>query len=144
MVKNRDYVYMDHLRALDSYRQRSDPSMLVISQEVYTPLSIEDWSLELADHPDREFSKFILNGITNGFCIGLPLQSAMANLHCANPEIITEYLGRETALCRMWKCPTGYIPHGVHISPLGLIPKKEQTRKVAYDNGSIRATRGEH
>ena len=126
-------MYMDHLRALDSYRQRSDPSMLVISREVFTPLSLEDWSLELADHPDREFSKFILNGITNGFRIGFnrtqPLRPAMANLHCANPEIVTEYLGRETALCRMWKCPTGYIPRGVHISPLGLIPKKNKPGK---------------
>jgi len=136
---------MDHLQALDSYRQRSD---LVISQEVFTPLSLEDWALELSDHPDREFAKFILGGIANGFRIGFdssqPLQRAVANLQCTKPQLITEYLGRETALNRMWKCPTGYVPRGVHISPLGLIPKKEQTRKMVDDYGFIRSTGNEY
>ena len=133
MVKNSGYVYMDHLHALDSYRQGSDLNQLIISQEVYTPLSLEDWALELSDHPDREFVKFILDGIANGFRIGFnrsqPLQPAVANLQCTNPQVITEYLGRETALNRMWKCPRGYVPRGGHISPLGLIPKKNKPGK---------------
>ena len=36
-----------------------------------------------------------------------------------------------------------YSTWGSH-QPTGANPKKEQTRKVAYDNGSIRAPRDEH
>ena len=62
MVKNDNYVYMDHLSALDSYQQEADLAHLIISRDV--------WALELSDHSDRIFSKFILDSITNGFWIG--------------------------------------------------------------------------
>ena len=133
MVKYSGYVYMNHLRSLDSYRQRMDITHLIISQEVYTPLSLEDWVSGLSNHPDRAFSKFILDDIVNGFHIGLiralPLQPAATNLHCTKPKVIKEYLGRETALKRMWKHPTGYVLRGIHINPLGLILKKNKPGK---------------
>ena len=133
MVKNNVYVYMEHLRALDSFRQAADLSHLIITQEVHTPLSLKDWASELSDYPDRAFSKFIVEGIANGFHIGFNrsqhLQLAATNLQCTKPQLITEYLGRETALNRMWQCPMGYLPRGVHISPIGLIPKKNKPGK---------------
>ena len=55
--------------------------------------------------------------------------SADSNLHCNNPNIVSDYLAREVALHRMWKCPMGVMPKGVHISPLGLIPKKNKPGK---------------
>ena len=83
------YMYMEHLRALDSFRQVVDLNHLIISEEVHTPLSLTDWTLELSDHPDREFSKFILEGIANGFRIGFnrsqQVQPAATNLHCTKP-----------------------------------------------------------
>ena len=36
MVKNNVYVYMEHLRALDSFRQAADLSHLIITQEVHS------------------------------------------------------------------------------------------------------------
>ena len=133
MVKNNVYIYMEHLRALDSFRQVVDMNNLIIAKEVHTPLSLSGWTLELSDHPDREFFKFILDGITNGFRIGFnrsqQLQPAATNLQCTKPQIVTEYLGREVALNRMWRCPTGYLPKGIHISPVGLIPKKNKPDK---------------
>ena len=124
---------MEHLRALDSFRQVVDLNHLIISEEVHTSLSLTVWTLELSDHPDREFSKFILEGIANGFRIGFnrsqQLQPAATNLQCTKPQIVTEYLGREVALNRMWRCPTGYLPKGIHISPIGLIPKKNKPGK---------------
>ena len=133
MVKNNYYIYMEHLRALDSFRQVVDLNHLIISEEVHTPLSLTVWTLELSDHPDREFSKFILEGIANGFRIGFnrsqQLQPAATNLQCTKPQIVTEYLGREVALNRMWRCPTGYLPKGIHISPIGLISKKNRPGK---------------
>ena len=124
---------MEHLRALDSFRQLVDWNYLIISKEVHTPLSLTDWTLELSDHPDREFSKFILEGIANGFLIGFnrsqQLQPAATNLQRTKPQIVTEYLDREVALNRMWRCPTGYLPKGIHISPIGLIPKKNKPGK---------------
>jgi len=45
------------------------------------------------------------------------------------PQVITEYLHREVALNRMWRCPAGCLPKGIHTSPLGLIPKKNKPGK---------------
>ena len=71
-----------------------------------------------------------LDGIHKGFRIGfdrsLSLVSAGSNLHCNNPNIVSDYLAREVALHRMWKCPMGIMPKSVHISLLGLIPKKNE------------------
>ena len=39
MVKNGIYVCMDHLRALDGYRQGAELAHLIISREVCTPLA---------------------------------------------------------------------------------------------------------
>ena len=54
--------------------------------------------------------------------------SGNSNLHCNNLklDIVSDYLAREVALHRMWKCPMGVRPKGVYISPLGLIPKKNK------------------
>ena len=50
------------------------------------PLSLKGWVLELSDYLDQIFSKYILDGITNGFRIGFSncqtLQPAVTNLKC--------------------------------------------------------------
>ena len=105
----------------------------IISCDVHTPLNLEQWIRELSDHPDTSFANYILDGIHRGFRIGFDrshsLVSANSNLHCNNPDIVSDYLAREVALHRMWKCPMGVRPKGVHISPLGLIPKKNKPGK---------------
>ena len=92
------------------------------------PLSLESWALELSDHPDRTFSKFLLDGIANGFWIGFnncqPLQPAVTNLNCSQCQVISEYLHRETVLNRMCRCLKGCLPRGIHVSSLGELQKR--------------------
>ena len=124
---------MEHLRILESFIQAVDLSHLIISKEVHTPLSLTNWTLELLDYPDIEFFKFIMEGIANGFHIGFNrsqlLKPVATNLQCTKPQIVAEYLCREVALNRTWQCLTGYLSKGIHISLIGLIPKKNKPGK---------------
>ena len=105
------------------------------------PLSIEGWASELWDHPGRTFSKFLLDGIANIFWIGFnkcqPLQPAVANLKCSQPQVISEYLHRETVLNRRWRCPKDCLPKGVHVSPLREIPKKKNPARWHFNVGIL-------
>ena len=129
------YVYMNHLNLLDSQRPRPElhPEIPIVSWVVHTPLCLRQWAIELSDHPDSAFANYILNGIHKGFHIGfdrrLRLESSSTNLNCENPSKVTEYLAREVALHRMWKYPVDAPIRGVHLSPLGLIPKKNKPGK---------------
>ena len=136
MVKDGHYVYyMDQLKVLDSKKPVPElqATLPIISWDVHTPLNLEQWLQELSDHPDTSFANYILDGIHRDFRIGfdrsLSLVSASSNLHRNNPDIVSDYLAREVALHRMWKWPMGVRPKGVHISPLGLIPKKNKPGK---------------
>ena len=75
----------------------------------------------------------ILSGIRQGFRIGFNreqrLCNASNNLPSQVPTVISEYLAREVSLNRMVKFPTGIWPSGTHISPLGVIPKKNKPGK---------------
>ena len=134
-MKDGHYVYMDQLEVLDGKKPGPGlQAMLpIISWDVHTPLNLEQWIRELSHHPDTSFANYILDGIHRGFRIGFDrshsLVSANSNLHCNNPDIVSDYLAREVASHRMWKCPMGVRPKGVHISPLGLIPKKNKPGK---------------
>ena len=69
------------------------------------------------------------NPVTIGFDRRQHISSASGNLHIDKPEAVTEYLQREVLLGRMWKIPLTILPRGVHISPLGMIPKKNKPGK---------------
>ena len=133
MLSNGSYVYMDHLLALNSHINPNPQSVQALSLEVYSPLHLYQWTQDLQSHPDRAFSSYILQGIKSGFRIGFDraqlLQSATSNLHSTNPAVISEYLEREVSLTRMWKYPHHCSPPGIHISPLGVIPKKNKPGK---------------
>ena len=129
-MQNNSYFY---LKDLDAHRPKSDVSHLIKSKEVCTSLSLSAWAEELLSHLDRRFAEFILQGIQNGFRIGFDrrswLQPASSNLSVDNPQIVSEYLLREVSLGRMWSIPVSAWPKGLHISPLGLIPKKNKPGK---------------
>ena len=133
MVKNNNYVYLDHLSTFDICRPVEDLSCLVISPEIHSPLLASVWETELLGHPDRAFVKYILQGLNSGFRIGFDrrqhISSASGNLHIDKPEVVTEYLQREVLLGRMWKIPLMVVPRGVHYSPLGIIPKRNKPGK---------------
>ena len=133
MVSQGSYKYMDHLLALNSCTNPDPQSARALSLKVYTPLDTQQWTQDLQFHPDKDFSSYILQGLTFGFRIGFdraqPLHPATSNLHTSNPSIISEYLDREISLMRMWKFPRHCIPPGIQTSPLGVIPKKNKPGK---------------
>ena len=133
MIKNDSYVYLDHLLAFDTCRPRRDISGLVISSEIHSPLFANVWARELEGHPHPAYIDYILQGISEGFRIGFDRRQAIhlasSNLHLDKPEVVSEYLQREVSLGRMWKIPLAILPRGVHISPLGVIPKKNKPGK---------------
>ena len=77
--------------------------------------------------------QYILRGIANGFHIGFdrhcPLRQPSYTMLTQNPSIISEYLHREVSLGRMQCLPPESINKGVHISPIGAIPKKHKPGK---------------
>ena len=89
----------------------------------------------------KAYVEYILQGISNGFRTGFDrkqhISSAKGNLLIDEPEAVTEYLQWEVLLDRMWKVlldrmwkiPLSILPRGVHMSPLGIIPKKSKPGK---------------
>ena len=133
MLKNNIHVYQRDLLALDACTPKGDWTRLILSSDVFTPLVAEAWTRELSNYPDRTYTRYVLQGIQNGFRIGFnrshSIRPATRNLHIENPEVVSDYLHREVSLNRMWKVPAAVLPKGVHISPLGIIPKKNKPNK---------------
>lgn len=123
------YCYIDQLQALEACRPiQQIPEVLPgRGHGIVTPLRLDQWKRELADHPDASFAGYIVRGIQRGFRIGFdrasPLRSAVANMPTSNPRVIIDYLEREVSLDRMVRVPSNQAVH-VHVSPMGLIPKK--------------------
>ncbi len=68
---------------------------------VNTPLVASQWEEALRLHPDAEFVKYLLRGITQGFRIGFDYRrcecrQAVANMTSAddNPTVVDEYLAK--------------------------------------------------
>ena len=107
--------------------------------DVFTPLNLPQWESMLADHPDRNYVEFILNGIRDGFRIGfsqamggeLPLASAQKNMKSAEEhhQVVTDYL--EAERCRgviSGPFSREEVPR-VHLSRFGVILKSHQPGK---------------
>ena len=133
MAKDNTYVYLDLLLAFDICRPVEDLPWLVISPEIHLSLHTSVWAAELSIIQTKAYVEYILQGISNGFKIGFDrkqhISSAKGNLLIDEPEAVIEYLQREVLLDRMWKIPLSILPRGVHMSPLGIIPKKSKPGK---------------
>ena len=71
------YMYMDDLLELNARRpvhRRTVPTEVGV---VTTPLIARAWEVELADHPDREFTSSVVEGIEKGFRIGFNYSSSI-------------------------------------------------------------------
>ena len=91
---------------------------------------ILNWKKWLAKHPDPDFAEFILDGIREGFRIGfrkrVELKGASQNLPSVNAhkEVVREYIEKELEAGRVKRVADQ--GSRIHISPFGVIPKKEQ------------------
>ena len=103
---------------------------------------LQAWQQGLQSHPDKQFVAYILDGIANGFRIGCrhgsyavaPVYGAGKdkNLRSAyeNPTAITEYIETELVSHRVIALSQeNAMADGVRVSPIGVIPKKNQKNK---------------
>ena len=116
---------MRDLGALDACRPLR-PGELESLREITTPLRTQRWAEALAEHPDADFRRFIVTGLTHGFRIGFdcghPLRSALRTRPSAEAHtaVVEEYLTRERNAGRL----IGPLPAaGLHASRVGVIPK---------------------
>lgn len=126
---------MEQLTGLDSCRPLTKSVMSAAMMHLETPVKLPVWEAALAQHPDQRFAQYILHGLEHGFRIGFqhgkaPLQQAGYNLQCPEPSIVSEYLSNELKLNRVIKLTkTEARQMKIHISPFGLIPKKNKPGK---------------
>ena len=133
MIIDGSYQHSADLLTLNSFIGLDSGTASLLSLEAFSPLNQTEWTQHLTSYPDQKFSSYILEGINSGFRIGFnraqPLHSAVSNLRSNNPSIISDHLSREVSLNRMWKYPRHCSPPGIHISPVGAIPKKNKPSK---------------
>jgi len=78
-----------------------------MSHKIITPLNGEAWRVCLQDHTDTAFTAYILEGIEQGFHMGInrgcTLLSARSNMQSAREHavIITKYLEQETTAAKV-------------------------------------------
>ena len=127
------YPYMRDLSKLDSYKPHTLKPTPKHLNAIITPLKQIAWQQQLAHHPDQGFTKYITNGIANGFRIGFNrrcnLKSTQTNMKSTSehPEVVEEYLAKELSKGRTieLQCQST-IPTQIQISRFGVIPKRHQ------------------
>ena len=100
--------------------------------KIVTPLQVSTWEKGLADHPDREFVKFLCTGIKEGFRVGFNYRehrcrTASGNMSSVNEhrDVVEEYLHGEREAGRLLGPFRRSLFPEVHVSPFGVIPKSE-------------------
>ena len=124
------YIYLRDLLALDACRPLAPVSPA--SSAFISPLPLHAWCKYLELYPDRDFTLYLLNGVSLSFRIGFDrtthiLKCSRRNMSSArqNPAIIEDYIAAEVRLGRLVPLsPLATTPSQVHTSPFGLIPKK--------------------
>ena len=98
---------------------------------ITTPLKEAQWERALERHPDREFVRWLLQGIREGFRIGYDRSNrctpSKRNLGSArdDPLVVEQYLLKELELGRILG---PFNPHSfgnIQISPFQVIPKNQ-------------------
>ena len=101
-----------------------------------TETQLSFWSSHLACHPDGAFAEFILEGLRQGFRIGvqrsaLNLRQARSNMPSSSRQLqlISSHLQAEVAAGRLLGTLPPALAALTHVSPLGLIPKPHKPGK---------------
>ena len=132
------YRYCKQLAALERSGRRAERSLPEELRGITTPLQAEYWADQLREHPDSEFVSLILRGIRHGFRIGfqedrVSLIARECNMRSAELQetVVKQYLQDELRLGRI--AEVGTVEEaailGVHVSPFGVIPKKNKPNK---------------
>ena len=129
------YQYTQDLLKLGTGRSKRqtvcDPRLATIS----TPLNLAAWRNKLTKHPDKEYARYILEGIEYGFAIGgddtRTFKSAQQNMLSAkqHPQVIERYLDEEVHKGNILGPFSEQMATKIHINRFGVIPKKHQPGK---------------
>ena len=99
---------------------------------VVTPLKVVVWEKRLQNHSDRDFVRFICDGIREGFRVGYngrvgSCVSAVGNLRSVvdHPEVVGQYIHAEREVGRLIGPFDRSAFPWVQTSPFGVIPKSE-------------------
>ena len=130
------YKYTSDLLALDACRAPEGRPMPPALTVITTPLRLQQWEAALQGFPDEQLKGYILQGIVNGFRVGFDYvnhatKASTHNMPAAreNPEPVDSFLAKEIAEHRVaGPFVAEVLPH-LHISQLGVVPKKHQANK---------------
>ena len=125
------YLYIQDLLKLEATATGLGPGIF----RPATPLRQPAWQRALSSHPDQAFSRYILQGITNGFHIGAdratqfrPNLSNMPSVQ-QQPQLVEAHLRTEAEAGRLLGPLPLHLARLVQTSPIGLIPKPRQPGK---------------
>ena len=96
-----------------------------------SPLKVDEFSRELASHPDQQKVSYIIEGLRHGFKLGFQashrLRPAKKNKPSAfqHQKVVDEYLANEVALGRVAGPFISPPLRCLHISSFGVIPKNK-------------------
>ena len=133
-IINGHYRYTHELLALEACVPFQG-SLPPVCCSVETPLNPDVWETLLASHPDKSFVSFLVRGLRHGFRIGcrgreVDLRSSSSNMSAAelNSEVVDRYIEGEVSCKRLVEVQS-HCAGSVHVSKLGVIPKKHQPGK---------------
>jgi len=136
MLMGSIYMFKQQLLALDSNLPLVPQLLPEVLCQISTPARVEVWHRELAGHPDQAFTKYVLQGLEQGFRVGFRYTSNLIpnkrNMLSAvqHPQVVRNYLKEELAQNRVVQFPKPAAKQlGVHCSPIGVIPKKHKPNK---------------
>ena len=129
------YFSMSDLRAIDACRPAHTPVIPAELGVVKSPLRASEWEEVLGNHPDREFARYIVTGIREGFRIGYDYGQQLGRKRAKNmrlasehPEPIDNYVQTERREGRLIRAPDRAATQ-IAISRVGVIPKPHQPGK---------------
>ena len=127
------HAFTEDLLTLEAAAGKVRDSESTNSDIVFRSLPIDQWSVALASHPDKDFVAFLLRGISQGFRIGFSRSSQLkpppGNFHSvnANRSTVDKYIAEEVAMGRLVQLPQDDLP--IRRNPIGIIPKPHQPGK---------------
>ena len=84
-------MYKEDLLKLSRGIRRTPAGIAPNLSPISTPLNITQWRVRLQHHPDHEFSQWLLNGLREGFPLGIQegsqLRPAVSNMQSARDNL---------------------------------------------------------
>ena len=119
-----------HLQSTGLQPPRSAPRLShILSGPVSSPLNSVAWQQALAPHPDRKWVEALLQGIRQGFRLGLQPDATCRSSRANHPsatshaQVVSQYLAQQVSSGYMLGPIDPALCEGVVISSLGVVPK---------------------